>query len=948
MADFSFSILGESTLRRPGMKAPVPPRSTFASNLEKSLNLLDSSVAAAPSFRGFSGGNGGIGTPPHRRRVLGHPHGDGTFVDQSFALPTTPKLFKASVATALSGVESGNAALMLEESHDLAASTSVFSAFLDKMKDLRMEHQVFELLSGYEEICADQVSLLSRLTKKVKPGGSSDCLATLEHLENERATWQLVRLLYTDRLSIASTSADDSMDVTATSGISSSPKINVGEKEVADRLFDSDSEVRQVQIVIDWLEALEKEKMEDFYEKVEFFTDKAEAWENTLHSLQRTRGGANVPRGHVTELDPDASVRQNKSLADLDREDESRLQRYLFALVRSGQFDKAQNVCHHVGQSWKAATLEGWRLHHDPNFEALAPDGQPLPTEGNPLRRLWKSAAWMMADDDRVALYERALYAALTGNLITMLKVVDSWEDALWSYCRTLVDQRTEETLETQAMPFASLITQSLPPRYSEKELSIDQIFEEMEKINWNKKVSRPSKMQQVQSYIISGDIDGLLDVMHGWLTEDPLEDEDGNVGDDIDDSNRLTPHLIRFMAHLVLFLRSAGLCSAGDELGVALILKYVEVLIASKMTDLVATFTSHLPTTTQAEVYAAFLEGVSEDGERRRVLELGRDVGLDVRTITKMVVDNIRQQAEEEDGGLMGAASPIVEARQGDTHGILSLAETRMTPMDETRISSLDWLLYDPLQRAEALKATNTLCRALLLQRKVSAARDAFTKLPTNVLEEISDNWSSELGGIAAIDSLPPEDENAVREYFCIKAYLEAVASFDEWFQLFHRGKPEPPATLNFNATFTEKIAQEQALKAFDTEHARWERQLGEQSNETVERIYNVLIFVDGGWMVDARQPDEHDSISSQRLQQMSRLREQCLPSLTLLLHSLFSATHRHHDALHLADVIAGERHALYKVFRKKELQDFLHHLRKSSLSMLEQEGVDAFGFAV
>ena len=54
--------------------------------------------------------------------------------------------------------------------------------------------------------------------------------------------------------------------------------------------------------------------------------------------------------GHVTELDPDASTRQNKPLAELDREDESRLQRYLFALVRSGQFDKAQSVCHHVGQ----------------------------------------------------------------------------------------------------------------------------------------------------------------------------------------------------------------------------------------------------------------------------------------------------------------------------------------------------------------------------------------------------------------------------------------------------------------------------------------------------------------------------------------------------------------------------------------------------------------------
>ena len=59
------------------------------------------------------------------------------------------------------------------------------------------------------------------------------------------------------------------------------------------------------------------------------------------------------------------------------------------------------------------------------------------------------------------------------------------------------------------------------------------QIFEEMEKINWNKKVSQPSKMQQVQSYVISGDVDGLLDVMHGWLTEDMDREEEDDEDDD-------------------------------------------------------------------------------------------------------------------------------------------------------------------------------------------------------------------------------------------------------------------------------------------------------------------------------------------------------------------------------------------------------------------------------
>ena len=73
--------------------------------------------------------------------------GDATFGgvgDNTFALPSTPK-FKAALAASIADVTSGNAALLLEENNDLAASTSVFSGFLEKMKEYPMENQVFEL-----------------------------------------------------------------------------------------------------------------------------------------------------------------------------------------------------------------------------------------------------------------------------------------------------------------------------------------------------------------------------------------------------------------------------------------------------------------------------------------------------------------------------------------------------------------------------------------------------------------------------------------------------------------------------------------------------------------------------------------------------------------------------------------------------------------------------------
>ena len=55
----------------------------------------------------------------------------------------------------------------------------------------------------------------------------------------------------------------------------------------------------------------------------------------------------------MTELDPDAPLRQKRPLHDLDARDETQLLRHLFDLVRAGQVQKvgcalpAVTNCHH-------------------------------------------------------------------------------------------------------------------------------------------------------------------------------------------------------------------------------------------------------------------------------------------------------------------------------------------------------------------------------------------------------------------------------------------------------------------------------------------------------------------------------------------------------------------------------------------------------------------------
>lgn len=134
-------------------------------------------------------------------------------------------------------------------------------------------------------------------------------------------------------------------------------------------------------------------------------------WENTLHALilDKNKNGR-----LVTELDPDSKRRQGKPLHEIDESDEQRLVRMIFLYLRAGMLERAQKLCTDMGQPWRAATLVGWNLSHDPNNGSK--DEEKMPMTGNLRRDIWKRTAWNMSCDPKLPSSERAIYSALCGN----------------------------------------------------------------------------------------------------------------------------------------------------------------------------------------------------------------------------------------------------------------------------------------------------------------------------------------------------------------------------------------------------------------------------------------------------------------------------------------------------------------------------------------------------
>ena len=65
---------------------------------------------------------------------------------------------------------------------------------------------------------------------------------------------------------------------------------------------------------------------------------------------------------------------------------------------------QAENICVSCGQAWRAASLQGWKLYRDPNFEGLGPECQRSPVFGNPYRDVWKKVCWNMCQSVRIVL----------------------------------------------------------------------------------------------------------------------------------------------------------------------------------------------------------------------------------------------------------------------------------------------------------------------------------------------------------------------------------------------------------------------------------------------------------------------------------------------------------------------------------------------------------------
>uniref|UniRef100_A0A8D8HGI9 Nuclear pore complex protein n=1 Tax=Culex pipiens TaxID=7175 RepID=A0A8D8HGI9_CULPI len=865
------------------------------SQLERSLLLLDESVVK--SKRGLLRAKDREFRSPHLHQTLD----DSSAMDFDLSVTVGPQEIRSFM------LDTNNTRDQLSGSRlSLAGSlTSVtganvknradalFGQFLEVLQRRSSESEVFETVEDLIETLDEALGGIGKITGGAPVGRERKVLAEEAWLSVERDTWKLLFALYKDRLVVQKEEQE----------VDDLPLGN-SERAIVEHLYTANSNLREYQLIVDWLEqtALEQKRMQ-----IGHFTDRTIAWENTLHQLQNVGFTAfGSSREIVKSLDPDAPARERRPLHDLDQEDQGRLSRQIFQEIRFGRIEDAQNLCEHCGQPWRAAILEGWRLHHDPNYEpAAATFGAGLVAnlkqaiEGNPRRDLWKKFAWKMAESRTVDEYSRAMIGAFCGHLDALLAVLGehSWSDVLWAYLKVQIDIRVESEIRSHCVK--SYLP--MPEKYWNNKMSLEQIFEELEAHkNPRIKVTARDVDRVIQKYLILDDIPELMRQLDQWLADPTFP---------------LTAQILRFLTHLVLFVRQIGK-QCQEDIGDRVIKRYVECLIRFGDPQLVAFYTAALPADLQLLMYSNFLETIKESAARKRALEEAYNFGLDVPAITVYTVEKVRNREEDETDG---------KPQEGD-----------LTPLDQSKISALEWLVFYPNQRGELLWQTNALIRAFLAKRNVEAARKAFAVVPADTIQQIINAYGSK-------DDLPHKEEVSIKEYLCHQTYLAAIDGYNDWVEYYYNMKPKRPQLVK-SSNFTERIASEHREQTYRMDLERWHAQLQEQTTVTRDLLYNILLFPERGWLMD---PDnggkESDDLNEEdwrhRTVQMDNLRKLCIPDVVLLLHQIFTLSERFSECLQLADVIGSEQRQLYKLYSKHKLAEVMAKIAESSLALMNEK---------
>ncbi|KAJ3283731.1 Nucleoporin nup84 [Rhizoclosmatium sp. JEL0117] len=597
--------------------------------------------------------------------------------------------------------------------------------------------------------------------------------AAVEALRLEARTWDLLFRL----LDIRIEAEDDISDAAV-------PSVYSSDQAIVLAAIKKDKNLAELMAVKEWLEV--------------FAPDPAPVENRKGYRIFTQKSLRSKPAGSVA-MDPDAPIRTKIQLHQDDANYEHALHRALFSYLRRGDLQSMAQFCRDVDEPWKAASLQGAAYFRDSLVDGEKYDDEG--TSGNINRDLWKLTCLEIAKEPSFDAYERAIYGVLGGNVSTVTPVCQTWEDLVWNHYSYYVETVLDQHLST--VPHLTKANNEYSKEDVPESVPLpNELFDRLNNHESNEiRAAAQNPFRIIQAMLILNLVDPLLMSVHTQLAQQ----SHGNIPQ--------LPTFLRFMVHLILTLRSVSYPIQAKDSADFIIKTYIDLLIAARKFSIVAIYVGQLPSTLQIECYAQFLEGLAVDKETRYEYILqGKECGIDMQTTCRRAVELTFET---------GIFQHPVPRKAADV--FVSNMDDEVSDAVYKQVRALEWVLFDPLQKGEALGQCNRLVRRFLVHGQVHIVREILSTLPEGFIEKkwlksaMKEATLAEARDIAGLEGLTPMTRRLAAgavEFLCYTSLVKSFEGLVKWNEFLGmkplRGVNEGDALDSFQYRDWLKVMQE------------------------------------------------------------------------------------------------------------------------------------------
>ncbi|KAL8944080.1 MAG: hypothetical protein Q9216_000671 [Gyalolechia sp. 2 TL-2023] len=351
----------------------------------------------------------------------------------------------------------------------------------------------------------------------------------------------------------------------------------------------------------------------------------------------------------VTQLDPDAITRQGRGLEPQDERFEKATWLACWEMIRRGKdwnFIRAE--CQARVENWRAIAMRG--DHRQYTLEPNHSFKDPGPVVGWQSRALWRKTCALAARTGEMSRHEAAVYGVLSGYLPSVLNVCESWNDYLFAHYNSYLLRSFDQYV---AMNLSDRLPRGFQDRDCPFEFSMtggrrtqsgNQLVEKMRR---SKHLANEAKdpMKRLQGSLIGKTFDSFV-LKHG-LQLLRVKSRGKKISSTIKGTRRADDEeqkellvkpddyqVIRIITHIALIYQYFGPPWREDKYRKttdAFVDAYIDFLGKAGKQQLLPLYASHMSPDTAVVSLSRQLPLTVEHGERRTMMELMKQYGIDV-----------------------------------------------------------------------------------------------------------------------------------------------------------------------------------------------------------------------------------------------------------------------------------------------------------------------------